>query len=239
LSFALPSSTLSFRAHCLYLLALVFFVQASWSFWALALLPALPVEVARGSAAGTVARVALWLVPGAFYLRKVYGDGWLAPLWLGVRRDKIHIGAIVLGTFAVSLLLIVGTARQRGIAPASLVAQLFSEAHPDLKAPMMEELLFRGVIVGEFCRLSVQAASSALTLRLRYWGAQLAAAVFFTLIHWPSWFAHQGLSFALDSTLPLMVTALVLGAVFVHTRSLWPCIFLHWLNNQLSVLPLT
>jgi membrane protease YdiL (CAAX protease family) len=239
LSFAPPSSTLSFRARCLYLLALVSFVQASWSLWALVALPALPVEITRGSTAGTVARVSLWILPGAFYLRKVYGDGWLAPLWLRIRGDKIHIGAIVLVTFGVSLLLIVGTARQRGLASGALVARLFLEARPDFQAPIMEELLFRGVIVGEVCRLSVHGAKSALTLRLRYWGAQLAAAGYFTLIHWPYWFAHQGLSSALDNTPPLMVTALVLGAVFVHTRSLWPCIFLHWLNNQLSVLPLT
>lgn len=215
------------------------FVEASWTLWALVALPALPVEVARGNEAGTAARLALWLVPGALYLRKVYGAEWLAPLWLRIHPNKIHLAAIVFGTLAVFLLLVLGTASQRGVSVRFLVERLISEARPALRTPVMEELLFRGVFVGEFCRLAVQGATGALTLRLRYWGAQLAAALVFTLIHWPYWLSHKGLSYTLASTPPLMVTGLVLGAVFVHTRSLWPCIFLHWLNNQLSILTLS
>ncbi len=45
---------------------------------------------------------------------------------------------------------------------------------------------------------------------------------------------HFGLTVTLERTLPVLVTGIVLGFVFAQTRSVWACVVLHWLNNQLS-----
>lgn len=215
------------------------FVLASWCAWALVILPLLPPTIARGEWVGVGARVVFWLVPGAIYLRRVYGKRWLSPLWLRVGPSRLHLAAILFGTVFVSLLLLLGTAQQRGVPLGTLWDALTKQAQPALRTPIMEELIFRGVVVGEACRLALRNSQGAVLMRIKYWGAQLGAAIFFTLIHWPYWLGHRGLDFALKSSGPLLVTALVLGAMFIHTRSLWPCIFLHWLNNQLSTLTLS
>jgi membrane protease YdiL (CAAX protease family) len=202
------------------------------------LYPMLPASFTHHPSVGVLSRALLWLVPGAAYLRLVYGRAWFAPLWLRIGPSRLHLFAIVMATGVVSALLLLGTARQRGVEPELLVKALLAQARPAFRTPILEELLFRGVIVGEFCRLAVRSAEGAVLLRLRYWGAQLAAGAFFVLIHWPFWLEYRGLDYAMTSSGPLLVTALVLGAVFVHTRSLWPCIALHWLNNQLSTLVL-
>ena len=78
--------------------------------------------------------------------------------------------------------------------------------------PFVEELLFRGVVLGNLLPFG----------KLQ---AVLASAVLFGLM-------HQSVEQLLYAT----VGGLVLGYIYVATRSIWPCILLHLINNGTSVL---
>ena len=60
----------------------------------------------------------------------------------------------------------------------------------------------------------------SLTKYLPQWGAVLASALVFSLVH-----------FTKDGFLPLLLLGLVFGAVYVQTRNLWPPILLHAVWN--------
>jgi membrane protease YdiL (CAAX protease family) len=76
----------------------------------------------------------------------------------------------------------------------------------------VEELLFRGVILSA---LSPYCKGVALVI----------SAVLFGLM-------HQNVGQLLFA----MLSGLVLGALYLHSRSLWPCVLLHFLNNLLTLL---
>jgi hypothetical protein len=82
-----------------------------------------------------------------------------------------------------------------------------------IAAPLCEEWLCRGVIAKGLLRHSTPAK------------AILWSAFIFALIHGNPWQA-----------VPAFVIGLLLGYVYWKTRSLLPCIFIHFVNNGLSFL---
>ncbi len=109
-----------------------------------------------------------------------------------------------------------------------------------LETPLFEELVFRGVVFSELLRLSgLSGAAKPLPLRdriQRAWLANLGASLVFVGMHWPWWIFTEGLATLPMRSLPVFLLSLVLGVVFARGRSLWPCVWLHWLNNSLSQL---
>jgi len=86
-----------------------------------------------------------------------------------------------------------------------------------------EELLFRGFI---FQRL--RAGQS-------FHRANLLTAFLFLLIHWPGWLYVQGAHWGLvPPSVSIFIAGWVFGLTMEVTRSLWPPILLHLLNNVLS-----
>jgi membrane protease YdiL (CAAX protease family) len=79
-------------------------------------------------------------------------------------------------------------------------------------APVAEELLFRGIIL------------RGLLGRFKPWMAISLSAMLFALMHMNPW-----------QTVPQFGLGLVLGWFYLRTRSLWPCIAGHALNNLLFV----
>ncbi len=80
-----------------------------------------------------------------------------------------------------------------------------------LVGPVMEELLMRGIILDGL---------------LNQWKpkqAILFSALLFGIIHLNPW-----------QFIPAFAVGLVLGWIYWQTQSLWPCIFIHVLNNSLS-----
>jgi len=78
-------------------------------------------------------------------------------------------------------------------------------------APVVEELFFRGFLF--------QALRNS-------WGTVLGvlgSAAIFSFIH-----------FAFDKFVPLFILGIALSLLFLKTRSLWPCIMLHAINNALA-----
>lgn len=80
-------------------------------------------------------------------------------------------------------------------------------------APLVEEILFRGIIL------------RGLAMRYRPWTAILLSSLLFTIIHLNP---YQFFS--------TMVLGLALGWVFLRTGSLWPCIFGHAIFNGYFIL---
>ncbi|MBL7111290.1 MAG: CPBP family intramembrane metalloprotease [Bacteroidales bacterium] len=82
-------------------------------------------------------------------------------------------------------------------------------------APLIEEVLFRGMILDGFLK------------RYSPWKAILWSSVIFGLFHLNPW-----------QFIPAFILGVLMGYVYWKTRSLWLCIFIHFINNGLSYLAL-
>jgi len=207
-----------------------------WAAWALvlrALLPRLTPEAQW--VLGLCAQLALWGGPCAWYLTKTWGTRWREPLGIGFPLGAPQVFRTVSLTCVVALFFFVGTAAQLGVPVSELWARLVSHGGGGLSAPFVEELVFRGVILAELLNWVHSHDKSNLgALRLRFWGAQAGVAMLFVLVHWPGWLVHHGWNETWSMSAPLFALSVILGFVFANTRSIWGCILLHWLNNQLS-----
>ena len=85
--------------------------------------------------------------------------------------------------------------------------------------PLVEELLFRGVLLSALLRRCHVGWSVAITSLL------------FALIHLP------GLQFQWYGLPDLALLALLLAWLRLHSGSIWPAVLAHGLNNLLAVLP--
>ena len=207
----------------------------SWSVWALVVRPRVPQQAPGGeTVVAVLAHVIFWVVPSSLYLTRYWGRRWPEPLGLGFPLGLAQLRRTLWLTAAAALLLVMGTAAQRGVSTAELLLDLSGTMELRLTAPIFEELVFRGLVLSELINWARDSSTSRVALRLRFWSAMLIAACVFTLVHWPWWIASSGLEATLARSLPLLVTGLVLGFVFAHTRSIWGCVALHWLNNELS-----
>jgi membrane protease YdiL (CAAX protease family) len=83
-----------------------------------------------------------------------------------------------------------------------------------LLAPVVEELLLRGVVLG------------AMQRRVGRWPGIALSAVMFATLHGSLW-----------SFLPMTVLGLALGRIATGRRSLWPAVILHVAYNAAIVAP--
>ena len=222
-----------------HLVALGLALLGSWALYALVVRPWLPSGAPWVDVLTNVgARAVFWGVPCAVYLWRVQGARWWEPLGLGFPYGRRQVVSTLIVPVIVAALSIGATARQLDVPVDELLGALLAQARPRFTAPLFEELVFRGVVVSEALSIARESAPNVTSWRWRYWGAQLAAAGLFTLVHWPWWLMVRGLEGTLAASLPVFATGLILGVVFGQTRSLWPCILLHWIDNELSVVTL-
>jgi membrane protease YdiL (CAAX protease family) len=197
--------------------------------------PLSPLEDAIGGVLGfgvTAVLEATFLVaPLIFALRtRPAGSGVVEALRaLGFRRFNWSVAALwvviagVLGYAASALYDVVkgplglqtntdALAEQIKIAPLTTLGLLLAGA---LVAPVCEEVFFRGFLLPGIAR------------SMPIWAAIAVSSVLFGVAH-----ADLG------SLAPLIVIGLLLGIVRYKTRSLWPPIFLHTLNNTAALLAL-
>ena len=162
-------------------------------------------------------KAACWLIPATLYARQrpvtTFALG--APAPTGLRRAAL-LGVAYLAA-AVLLALAAGggaiaLAWPSWTALALLVANV-----------IVEEAAFRGFLLLEAAR------------SLRFWKANVVVALGFAAVHVPSFLARGmnpieiGLSCAI-----LFAFSLVLGEMTRATRSIWPAVVLHSLNNLLG-----
>jgi hypothetical protein len=208
---------------------------ASWSLWVVVLYPLVPdTSPGRHVVTSVAARLVFWLVPSGIYLFRYWGRRWRQPLGVDFPLGRAQLLRTVAITLVVTLLLFWGTAVQKGIAPGALARSFLNRAQIDLTAPLFEELVFRGLVLGELINWVRDSSTGVRELRAKFWGVLLLSALVFLLVHWPWWLTRLGWGPTLDRSLPVLVTGVILGFVFAQTRSVWACVLLHWVNNQLS-----
>ncbi len=214
----------------------------SWTVWSTAILPRLePVLGAAHAVRAVGIRLLLWVLPSAIYLWWMHGRRALAPLRLNLPPTARHWAAsasiITLASLAVSI----DVGRKLQLPPLDVWQRLLSTyTFRFPTAPLFEELIFRGVILAELLallRAKREAGPMDTATRLRAWLANITASVLFTGLHWPWWIYTKGVGTSFwHNSAGVFLISLVLGMLFVRSRSLWPCVLLHWLNNLLSAM---
>ncbi|MGB1252931.1 MAG: lysostaphin resistance A-like protein [Candidatus Promineifilaceae bacterium] len=94
-----------------------------------------------------------------------------------------------------------------------------------LGSPIVEELLFRGVIFRQLAR------------RYPFWQALIGSSALFVVFHWPWWLLSgdvAGMAF-LSSSVSIFVLGLIFAALLKRTGSLWPPVIFHILNNLVAL----
>ncbi len=92
-------------------------------------------------------------------------------------------------------------------------------------APVIEELLFRGLFLKELAGL------------LPRWGANLLTALLFAAIHLPFWLSHGGLSSAVGARAAgVFIFGLLAGWLYLRSSSIWPSSVAHIANNCIAAL---
>lgn len=219
--------------------ALLLCIEGGWTVWA-ALLPRLSSESVPNAKVefwfDIGARLLFWVLPSFVYLKARYGSSRFESLGLHFPYGSRQVvrGLLTLG--AVTILMLFGTSLNLGTSIPTLLARVSNTSPERFVAPVFEELVFRGVLLSEALLWAAEGAKGAPDLKRRFWIAELTVAAAFVLIHLPSHLARNTLSSWSTPASSLMLTGLVLGLVFAQTRSLYVCILLHWLNNELSLL---
>ncbi len=217
------------------LLGLSFLLALSWLVWAL-VRPRLSLSAEAAEVWSTGARLLLWVVPAGAYLVLRYGRRWSEPLGLGFPYGRPQVVRAITLPLLLAGFLLLGTSANLGKTPALVLSELYDGLSPRLTAPVLEELVFRGVITSEALTWARETAPNFRSLLARFWAALFLTAGLFTLLHGPSLLASYGPNALFAPSLSLLVTGVVLGFLFAQTRSLYGCIFLHFLNNELSFL---
>ena len=87
-------------------------------------------------------------------------------------------------------------------------ADVFTFLVVAVSAPIIEEFLFRGIVLSGFLKIYSP------------WKAIILSSVFFGIFHLNPW-----------QFIPAVFAGLLIGYVFWKTGSLLPCLFIHWINN--------
>lgn len=224
------------------LLVLIGSMLLLWTVWSTSILPRLPTTIGAPHVAQSVGvRVLLWVIPCAVYLARAKGREALDGVGLGWPRSWSGLSAAFLLSCAAALAVSVDVSRKLGIDVVGVWQLLLAtRAFEGLQTPLFEEVVFRGVIFSELLRLSGLSDAAQplpLTDRIRRaWLANTGASLVFVGMHWPWWIFTEGFATLPVRSLPVFLLSIVLGVVFARGRSLWPCVWLHWINNSLSQL---
>lgn len=176
---------------------------------------------AGGFAYWTAMKALLWIVPAAVLIR-LSGRSLRDVLGLSRWRRAVLWGGgagLLLALLSVTAKII----QHKPFLSTSLSWPFFSAI---VIAPVFEESLFRGAVLG------------ALVPRYRFAVANLLAAVLFLGIHLPGWWFQgrlwQNLLSPVSGALAILILGLVFGLVAHRSRSLPASILAHSLNNLFS-----
>lgn len=230
------------RAQPRALLLLIGGMLTLWTTWSTSILPRLPETTGALHTLQSIGvRVLLWVVPCGVYLWHFNRRNMVRGLALGVPPRWDAFAAACMLAIVAALAVSVDVARKLGTDVAGVWVRLVTAGvYEGLQTPFFEELVFRGVIFSELLRLSgLSGDARPLPLKdriQRAWLANTGASLVFVGMHWPWWIYTEGLSTLPVRSLPVFLLSIVLGVVFARGRSLWPCVWLHWINNSLSQL---
>ncbi|MDQ1257380.1 MAG: protease family protein [Candidatus Hydrogenedentes bacterium] len=173
-------------------------------------------------------RVSLWVLPVFLYIRYIDRANPLTflrldvlpkgrPLVMGVGIAVGFLALCIAAAFLFQGAALTKLTAMTGARWASLLGWVAIVA-------AAEEILFRGFIFRK------------LRERFPFQRANLLNAVLFLLIHVPGWLYMQGPHWGLLTlSVSILIVGYVLGLLTEVTKSLWPPIVLHALNNVISV----
>lgn len=155
-----------------------------------------------------------------FKMKPLFGKPENGPAY-AIHGSFWFVGLNYLATIACSILFVLINALT-GFFPHSLsfdipsftqpIAFVFCALSAVVVAPILEEILFRGLILR-----SLQKFGNTFAI--------IVSSVLFGLFHGN-----------LQQTIPVMVASVVLGMVAIRTNSLWPSVIIHSVNNALTLL---
>lgn len=173
-------------------------------------------------------KLVVWVLPAAAFAYWLRGAPPLNYLGLTVvpsRRNSLLCLAItVIFLLAVTLFeLTIGGKSFSGASLSSLPAAL--ALLQLVLSPLLEELLFRGLVMKELMALQPTYLATVLTSLL------------FVGAHLPFWLSHGGMTQAMIATAcGVFAFSVVACSLFAMTRSIWPPTLAHVANNILSSL---
>jgi uncharacterized protein len=174
-----------------------------------------------------IVKLAVWVGPALYYLKKFAGCEPLAYLKLTTRgRRRDYLAALALSLiFFVGMICLARFGVGQHLSALAQMRTLLVPVLSNVVSSALEEILFRGFILQQ------------LWARIGFWSANLTTALLFVLVHWPNWLwtggFHAGL---LVTSLSVFILALFLGYLLRLTNSLWPSIAAHVVNNLISIL---
>lgn len=170
----------------------------------------------------------LWVLPAAafgYWLRDARPAKYLGlSVFPNGRSWRLSLG-VTFGFLLVVTLVEMGIGRKH-FSPAGLTSlTLFAGLLQFVVSPLLEELLFRGLVMKELLTLVPSYLANALTSLL------------FVGAHLPYWLSHGGLTQAmLTNALGVFLFSILAGWLFARTGSIWPPTLAHITNNLLSSL---
>jgi membrane protease YdiL (CAAX protease family) len=190
----------------------------------------LPPSVVMGAVAGS----GIVMLLGAQLLRRARRIGWAT---LGFRAAPLRCFAAAVIAFAVYLAVVETINRLSGLDPEGMLARelmndlvpadasvsyiLLAVAFIGIIVPAVEELIFRGMLITWLAERSGTIAAVVLS------------ALGFSIVHF--YFVATEFEFGIFVTAQIFALGLLLGWLFVWSRSIWPPILLHVVNNIVVV----
>jgi membrane protease YdiL (CAAX protease family) len=170
----------------------------------------------------TLAKLLVWLLPIPILVRAWTTEPLAGYLGLRHARRGIVTGAAFGIGFAI--LSFGRDAFTRSFGPPSVTPGLLNAL---VIAPIFEEIVFRGFILGSLRRAG-----------LRFWPANLVAALLFLGIHLPGWYVMGSPSLGQGAAmLGIVLVGVGAGCAKQRSGSLWGSVLFHAVNNLYSAFP--
>lgn len=172
-----------------------------------------------------VVKFLLWMVPAfgfSFWVRRASPYKYLGFTTKPSAR-KWLTSFVILGTYMGIVIGFEMLANGKHFSLDAFPPLTFSWFLSAFISPLIEEILFRGLLLKEFAT------------HLAGWQANLLASLLFAGIHLPFWLSHNGLNMGvLANTLGVFLFSLIAGSLYLRTSSLWPPYVAHVINNLIA-----
>lgn len=208
--------------------ALPVFIAAFFAVWTLRATVLLPLDAAIGSPLGQWAyaaawKLAAWLVPAVAYAAALRRPS--VGQVLGLTPRPRALGPALVTTLLGAAAAVASAVVTGGAAPAALLAPphvYLATLGAASVSVFCEEVLFRGLVLGELAR------------RRPFWIANVLQAALFAAAHAPYWLWTRGAgTFLLTEGGWVFALGLFFGWLVRRTGSLWPAVAAHMVVNTL------
>jgi membrane protease YdiL (CAAX protease family) len=171
----------------------------------------------------TAMRGLLWFLPAALLIRRS-GKSLKGVLNLGSLK-RILLWGGGLGLLLAAEITVTKLVRGAPVFSWDMSWSLLTAA---VIAPFVEELLFRGAVLGAF------------QTKLKFWPANILTGVLFLLVHFPGWYFQgvlmKNLLSPAGGALAILLLGLIFGLAARQSKSVSGSILTHMLNNFFSAM---